>query len=257
MSNFYYNYIGFLALVRKELVRILRIWPQTILPPIITSALYFMIFGHVLGSHIGKMGGVSYLHFIVPGLVMFAVINNSYINVSTSFFGAKFSGAIEEILVSPLVSPVVLLSYLCSGLLRAAIVSVLIVGVAEFFVDVHIYHIFLTLLIVLMCSMIFSAAGFLNGVFANSFDSVSIVPSFILTPLVYLGGVFYQVSQLPSSWHAVLRFNPIYYMIDSFRQVMLYKKIDITTDLIVFACLLFVLLGTCLWAYTGSKRLRS
>ena len=257
MINLYYNYIGFLALVRKEFMRILRIWPQTLLPPIITSSLYFMIFGHVLGSHIGKMGGVSYLQFIVPGLVMLAVINNSYINVATSFFGAKFSNSIEEVLVSPLSSPIVLFSYLCSGLLRAIIVSVLIILVAELFIHINIHHIFLTILIVFLSSMIFSAAGFLNGVFANSFDTVSIVPSFILTPLVYLGGVFYQVKQLPPAWHAVLKYNPVYYMIDSFRQVMLYKRVNITTDLLVFIGLLALLLGVCLWAYTKSKHLRS
>lgn len=191
------------------------------LPSVITSALYFMIFGGVIGSRISNMGGVSYLQFIVPGLIMMSVINNAYMNVVSSFFGAKFQRSIEEILVSPTPNVVILLGFVIGGVLRGVVVGLLVTLVAWFFSPVHIAHPALMMFIVFFIAMLFSLAGFINAVYAKTFDDISLVPTFILTPLTYLGGVFYSIDLLPAFWQKISLVNPILYMIDAFRFSMI------------------------------------
>lgn len=214
-------WVSFLTIVRKESHRFFRLWIQTMLPSVITSTLYFMIFGGVIGSRIESMGGVSYLAFIVPGLIMMSVINNAYTNVVSSFFGAKFQRHIEEILVSPTPNLVILLGFVLGGVLRGLVVGFLVTLVAYFFAPLHIEHPILMFFIVFTIALLFSLAGFINAVFARNFDDITLVPTFILTPLTYLGGVFYSIDLLPSFWQKVSLFNPILYMIDAFRFSML------------------------------------
>jgi ABC-2 type transport system permease protein len=214
-------WISFLTIIRKESHRFFRLWIQTMLPSVVTSVLYFLIFGGVIGSRITSMGGVSYLEFIVPGLIMMSVINNAYMNVVSSFFGAKFQRHIEEILVSPTPNLVILLGFVGGGILRGLVLGLLITGVAWCFAPMQITHPLLMGLIVFLIAFLFSLAGFINAVFAKTFDDISLVPTFLLTPLTYLGGVFYSIDLLPAFWQKISLFNPIFYMIDAFRFSML------------------------------------
>lgn len=209
--------VAFITLVRKEIRRFMRIWVQTLVPPAITMTLYFVIFGAIIGSRIGDMGGFTYMEFVVPGLIMMSVINNSYSNVVSSFFGAKFNNSIEELLVSPTPSFVILAGYICGGMARGLCVGVIVTLMSTFFADLNIQHIGITVLTVVLTSMMFSLAGFINAVFANSFDDINIIPTFVLTPLIYLGGVFYSVSLLPDFWAGVSKINPMLYMVNTFR----------------------------------------
>ncbi len=213
----YRLWVSYSTIVRKEMVRLFRIWSQTLLPPVITSALYFLIFGKFVGSQIPDMAGMSYMEFIVPGMVMMAVINNSFMNTAFSFYAAKFQRTLEEILVSPTPYLIVVLGQITSGVLRGLVTAVLIVLCALFFTPLAIHSVVWTLVFALLSATLFSLAGLLNGAFADSFDTVSIVPTFVLTPLAYLGGVFYSIDMLPSFWQTVSLFNPIVYMIDGFR----------------------------------------
>lgn len=257
MSEGYRSGVALLALTRKEIARVLRIWPQTLLPSVIISILYFMIFGRIIGSRVGHMGGVPYMQFIVPGLVMLAVINNAYSNVASSFYGAKFSRSIEEMLISPMSGGYVLAGYLLGGLFRAVLNGALVMVVAHFMAGIHVMHVWLTLFVMLITALIFSTAGFINGMLANSFDGVAFVPTFVLTPLIYLGGVFYQVSLLPHVWQVLTRVNPVFYLIDSFRQSMLSVQPHMGRDLLMFVVFLCVLMTAALLQYTHSKRLRA
>ncbi len=209
--------VAFVTLVRKEIRRFMRIWVQTLVPPAITMTLYFVIFGAIIGSRIGDMGGFTYMEFVVPGLIMMSVINNSYSNVVSSFFGAKFNNSLEELLVSPTPSFVILAGYVCGGMARGLCVGVIVTLMSTFFADLNIQHIGITVLTVVLTSMMFSLAGFINAVFANSFDDINIIPTFVLTPLIYLGGVFYSVSLLPDFWAGVSKVNPMLYMVNTFR----------------------------------------
>ncbi|MCD9031918.1 ABC transporter permease [Luteimonas sp. Y-2-2-4F] len=215
------HWVALGTIVRREVVRILRIWAQTLLPPAITMTLYFLIFGGLIGSRIGDMGGVSYMDFIVPGLVMMSVIQNSYGNISSSFFGAKFGRHVEELLVSPMPNWVVLWGYVAGAVARGLVVGVIVLGVAMLFTRVRLPHPFVTLSTVLLGATIFSLAGFINAVYARKFDDVTIVPTFILTPLTYLGGVFYSVTLLPGWAQAMTHANPIFYMVNAFRYGLL------------------------------------
>lgn len=215
------QWIAFMTILRKEIKRFMRIWIQTLLPPAITMVLYFVIFGKLIGDRIGEMGGVSYIEFVAPGLIMMAVLTNSYANVSASFFSAKFQRSIEEILVSPTPNYIILLGYVMGGVARGLAVGFIVTLVALFFTDLYIQHAFITIFIVLMTSILFSLAGFINAVYANTFDDISIVPTFILTPLTYFGGVFYSVTLLPEFWQTVSVFNPILHMVNAFRYGML------------------------------------
>jgi len=205
----------------KEVRRFLRIWVQTLLPSVITTTLYFLIFGTLIGSRIGQMNGYDYMDFIVPGLILMTVISNAYSNVVSSFYGTKFQHNIEEMLVAPIPAWVILTGYISGGVLRGLIVGVLVTIVSMFFSDLSIANPFMMVLVFLLTGILFSAAGFINAVYAQSFDDISIVPTFVLTPLVYLGGVFYSIDMLPAFWQKVSMLNPVFYIINVFRYSIL------------------------------------
>ncbi len=211
------NRIAFQTIVRKEIRRFARIWVQTIVPPSINAILYMLIFGSLIGSRISDMGGFRYIDFIVPGIIMMAVIINSYSNVVSSFFASKMQNYIEELLVSPVSNITIVFGYLAGGMARGLLVGSLVAVVSLFFSDIRPVHPFITLTVAVLTSMMFSLGGLINAVFAKSFDDISIVPNFILTPLTYLGGVFYSISMLPPFWQTVSLFNPMLYMINGFR----------------------------------------
>lgn len=201
----------------KEINRFLRIWVQTLVPPAITMSLYFVIFGNLIGQRIGDMNGFSYMAFIVPGLIMMSVITNSYSNVASSFFSAKFQRNVEELLVAPVPNYVMIWGYVGGGVARGLLVGFIVTLVSLFFVDLQIFNVFILILSVLLTSILFSIGGLLNAIFAKTFDDISIIPTFVLTPLTYLGGVFYSISLLPEFWQGVSHFNPVFYMINAFR----------------------------------------
>ena len=201
----------------KEITRFLRIWVQTLVPPAITMSLYFVIFGNLIGSRIGTMGGFSYMEFIVPGLIMMAIITNSYANVSSSFFSAKFQRNVEELLVAPVPTWVIIMGFVGGGVARAMMIGVIVTVVALLFVDINIHHFGIIVLTLILTSTLFATAGLINAIFANTFDDISVVPTFVLTPLTYLGGVFYSLTLLPEFWQWVSKANPIVYMVNGFR----------------------------------------
>lgn len=211
------NLIALRTIVFREINRFMRIWPQTLLPPAITMALYFIIFGKLIGSRIGDMGGFDYIQYIVPGLIMMSVITNSYSNVVSSFFGAKFHRSIEELLISPVSPHTILLGFITGGILRGLAVGFIVSILSLFFTKLDIHHIGITLLVVILTAAVFSLAGFINAVYARNFDDISIVPTFVLTPLTYLGGVFYSIDLLPKFWQDVSLINPILHMVNAFR----------------------------------------
>jgi ABC-2 type transport system permease protein len=252
------NWIALVTIMRREVVRILRIWGQTLVPPAITMTLYFLIFGGLIGSRIGDMGGYNYMEFIVPGLVMMSVIQNSYGNISSSFFGAKFGRHIEELLVSPMPSWVILGGYVAGAVLRGLMVGAIVLLIAMCFTTVRVPHPLVTFSTVLLGATIFSLAGFVNAVYARKFDDVAIVPTFILTPLTYLGGVFYSITLLPGWAQAATHANPIFYMVNAFRYGLLGSS-DVPLW-IAYALMLFfvVALGTLsLWLLKRGVGLRS
>jgi ABC-2 type transport system permease protein len=250
-------FVAFLTIVVKEVRRFMRIWAQTLLPPAITVVLYFVIFGKLIGSRIGDMGGFDYIQFVVPGLIMMAVINNSYANVVSSFFGAKFQHHIEELLVSPTPNWVILLGFTAGGVARGLCVGLIVTLLSLFFTRLHVQDIGLTVLVVLLTSVLFSLAGLINAVFADNFDDISIIPTFVLTPLTYLGGVFYSMDLLPPFWRELAHLNPILYMVNAFR----YGLLGISDIHVGFALGMILLFIAAAWAYcmylleTG-KRLR-
>ncbi|MBV1869943.1 MAG: ABC transporter permease [Gammaproteobacteria bacterium] len=209
--------VALYTLVHKEVRRFMRIWVQTLVPPAITMTLYFVIFGSLIGSRIGEMGGFNYMQYVVPGLIMMSVITNSYSNVASSFYSHKFQHCVEEILVSPMPSWVILFGFVIGGAVRGILVGVLVSLLSLFFTKLHVEHILITVLVVFLTAILFALAGFINGVFANKFDDIAIVPTFILTPLTYLGGVFYSLDLLPEFWRMVSMANPIVYMVNAFR----------------------------------------
>lgn len=227
-----HQWVAFSTILRKEVTRFLRIWVQTLIPPVITMGLYFVIFGHLIGERIGQMGGFDYMSFVVPGLVMMAVINNSYANVVSSFFSAKFHRSIEELLVSPTPSHIILLGYVAGGILRGLAVGAIVTFVSTFFTNFIIENPLLTILVIFLTSALFSVAGLINAIFANSFDDISIIPTFLLTPLTYFGGVFYSISLLPEFWQGVSQLNPILYMVNAFRFGFLGVS-DVNVDLAI------------------------
>ncbi len=246
------------TVARREVVRILRIWTQTLIPPAITMTLYFLIFGGLIGSRVGQMDGVAYMDFIVPGLVMMSVIQNSYGNISSSFFGAKFGRHVEELLVSPMPNWVILGGYLAGAVLRGLMVGVIVLLIAMAFTTVRVPHPFITLSSVLLGALIFSLAGFINAIFAKKFDDIAIVPTFILTPLTYLGGVFYSVKLLPGWAESATYANPIFHMVNAFRYGLLGVS-DVSLWIAYALMLSFVLaLGAiALWLLNRGVGLRS
>lgn len=214
----YQQWISFYTIVRKDVVRMLRVWPQTFLPSLVTSALYFLIFGSFLGSRIGSVHGVPYILFVVPGLVMLAVVTNAYANTSFVMFSSKFFGrSIDEILVSPTPAWVLVAGYVAGGFLRGIIVGTLVLLVSLFFTSLIVHSAAVVLLFLALTSLVFSLAGLVNGVYATSVDGINIVPTFVLTPLVYLGGVFYSTHALPGFWGTLTKFDPVFYLINGFR----------------------------------------
>jgi ABC-2 type transport system permease protein len=209
--------IALFSILNKEILRFTRIWIQTILPPAITTTLYFIIFGNLIGREIGEVHGITYSNFIAPGLIMMTVINNSFANVVSSFFGAKFHGSIQEMLISPLPNAIILLGYVGGGIARGMTVGFVVTIISIFFTELQIHNIAIILSIVFLTSFLFSLAGFVNAVYARSFDGMNIIPIFILTPLTYLGGVFYSIEMLPEFWQNASLLNPILYMVNGFR----------------------------------------
>jgi len=239
----------------KECTRFLRIWVQTLVPPAITMSLYFVIFGKLIGDRIGPIDGSSYMEFIVPGLIMMAVITNSYSNVSSSFFSAKFQRNVEEILVAPVPTWVVILGFVGGGVARASIIGVVVIIVSMFFVDINIAHYGIIIVTILLTSVLFSTAGLINGIYAKSFDDISIIPTFVLTPLTYLGGVFYSASMLEKVfnefWQGVILVNPIYHMVNAFRYGFL-GSADVN-----YIMALGILIGSNIVLFTVAYRLLS
>ncbi len=219
--TFNQKFNAYRTIVVKEYLRFIRIWIQTVLPPAITTALYFVIFGKLIGSQISDIKGYSYMDYIVPGLILMAVITNSYANVVSSFYSTKFQKSIEELLVSPIPNYLILAGYVTGGVARGLIVGSTVTLVAMYFTDFHVHNIFVSLSVFVLTATLFSMAGFINAVYANSFDDISIVPTFVLTPLTYLGGIFYSIEMLPELWQKVSLINPILYMINSFRYGLL------------------------------------
>ncbi len=208
---------AFFTIFNKEVYRYMRLWKQTLLPPIITMALYYAIFGNLIGPRIGEMQGYDYMSFIVPGLVMLSIITGSYGNVVSSFYGNKFQGSLDEILVSPTPSIIIFLGFCTSSALRGILVGIIVTLVSLFFTELRIHNIWAVLLVACLTSFMFSAMGLVNAIYANSFDDVTIVPNFILTPLTYLGGIFYSIELLPEFWQKASLLNPILYMVNAFR----------------------------------------
>lgn len=218
---FYKYTIGFKTLLVKEVRRFMGFWPETLLLPIITNSLFFIIFGNLMGQRIGAMNGVSYINFIAPGLIMMSVITSSYANVAFSFFTSKFFRSIEDILIAPIPNWLILSSYIIGGIVRGLVVAAAVLATSLFFTRLMVHHLWLMFTAVILTSALFSLAGFLNGVYAKKFDDMGIVPTFILTPLTYLGGVFFSVHMLPPIWKTIALFNPILYCINLFRYSML------------------------------------
>ncbi len=236
------NRIAFQTIVRKEIRRFARIWVQTIVPPSINAILYMLIFGSLIGSRISDMDGFRYIDFIVPGIIMMSVIINSYSNVVSSFFSSKMQNYIEELLVSPVSNLTIVVGYVVGGMARGLLVGSLVATVSLFFSDIRPVHPVITIGIAVLTSMMFSLGGLINAVFAKSFDDISIVPNFILTPLTYLGGVFYSISMLPPFWQTVSLFNPVLYMVNGFRYGILgTSDIPIWTSFLVIVAFIVVL----------------
>ena len=210
-------FIAYRTIVTKEIFRFVRIWPQTLLPPAITTALYFLIFGKLIGSRIGAINGANYMDYIVPGIILMSVISHSYANVVSSFYSTKFQRNIEELLVAPVPNWIILGGYVSGGIIRGLLVGSVVALISLLFADIEVKNVFISLTIMLLTATLFSLAGFINAVLAESFDDISIIPNFVLTPLSYLGGVFYSVKMLPDLWQSISLGNPILYMINAFR----------------------------------------
>jgi len=252
------NWMGYKTIVRKEVTRILRIWGQTVVPPAITMTLYFIIFGNLIGRRIGNMGGFDYMQFIVPGLIMMSVITSSYGNIVSSFFGAKFGRHIEELLVSPLSNWVILTGYVTGALMRGMMVGAVVTLVSLFFTRLEIQHPWITLSVLVLTAIVFAMAGLINAIFARKFDDIAIIPTFVLTPLTYLGGVFYSISLLPEFWQNVSAFNPILYMVNGFRYGILgVSDVDLTMAYMIIAVFVVGLSCVCLWLLHRGTGLRS
>lgn len=256
--NAYEQYIAFMTLVRKEIRRYTRIWTQTLLPSAITMSLYYLIFGTLIGSRIGEMGGRSYMEFVVPGLIMMAIVTNSYSNVVSSFFGAKFNNSVEELLVSPVPNYIILWGYVMGGVTRGLLVAIIVTTVSLFFTSLAIHNIGVVVAVVTLTSILFALCGFINAVYANSFDDISIVPTFVLTPLTYLGGVFYSLDLLPEFWANVSRINPLVYVVNAFRYGVLgVSDVSVGFSFGMIAVFALIAYSYSMYLLKTGKRLRS
>ena len=251
------NLIALNTIVYREVRRFLRIWPQTLLPPAITMALYFVIFGNLIGARIGEMDGLPYMDFIVPGLIMMSVITNAYSNVVSSFFGSKFQRNIEELMVAPVSPHIILVGYVAGGVLRGLGVALIVTVLSLFFTQLQVHHLGVTVLVILLAATIFALGGFINAAYARSFDDISIIPTFVLTPLTYLGGVFYSIHLLSPFWQTVSLANPILHMVNAFRYGILG-----VSDIHIGTAIGFMLLATavlylfCIHLLTSGRGLR-
>jgi len=252
------------TIVRREVTRILRIWIQTLLPPAITATLYFIIFGSLIGRRIGDIAAdqsgapISYIEYIAPGLIMMSVIQNAYGNITSSFFGAKFQRFVEEMLVSPMPSWVILAGYISGAVLRGFMVGLIVLAISLFFSKIHLYHPLVTLSTFVLAATIFGLLGFVNAIYARKFDDIAIIPTFVLTPLTYLGGVFYNVAQLPTPWKEISLANPILYMVGAFRYGLLgVSDIDLTWAYAVMIAFVVALGALCLTLLQRGVGLRS
>lgn len=256
--NFQQQWVAYSTIVTKEVRRFTRIWIQTLIPPVITMILYFVIFGKLIGSRIGEMGGYSYMSFVVPGLIMMSVINSAYSNVVSSFFSAKMNKSIEELQVSPTPNYVILAGYITAGSLRGLAVGIIVTLVSLFFTHLQIHNIGITLAVIVLAAILFSIAGMINAIFANSYDDIAIVPTFILTPMTYLGGVFYSIELLPDFWQSVSKLNPVLYMVNAFRYGILGFS-DVSVMLAFSGILAFVVVALvyCLYLLEHGKKLRN
>ncbi len=242
------QWVGYCTIVRKEVTRIIRIWGQTIVPPAITMSLYFIIFGELIGARIGKMGGFTYMEYIVPGLVIMSVITNSYGNMVSSFFGAKFGKHIEELLISPLSNWVIMAGYVTGAVLRGLIVGLVVLLVSLFFTHLQLSHILVAISVLLLTAIVFSLAGMVNAIYAQKFDDIVIIPTFVLAPLTYLGGVFYSIDLLPEFWQRLSAFNPILYMVNGFRYGILgVSDVGLVQTYLVILVAGVLLFAWCLW----------
>jgi ABC-2 type transport system permease protein len=251
-------FIAFRTIVIKEVSRFARIWIQTILPPAVSMTLYFVIFGSLIGPRIGQMEGFNYIQYIAPGIIMMSIINSSYANVVSSFFGAKFQRHIEEMLVAPVPNIIILSGYITGGVARGMMVGLVVTLVALFFTELHIEHPLIVVTVVLLTSTLFSLAGFINGIFARKFDDIAIIPSFVLTPLIYLGGVFYSINLLPEFWQTVSKLNPIFYMVNAFRYGMLgTSDINIQSAFTIILIFTVALFSLCLYLLNKGVGIKS
>ena len=249
--------VAFATILKKEMRRFLRIWVQTVLPPMITTALYFVIFGKMIGSQLAPIDGFNYMDYIVPGLIMMTVISNSYANVVSSFYGSKFQRYVEELLIAPIPLSLILLGFVGGGVARGLIVGAMVTVVAAFFVDLQLHNLWVAVSVVFLTSVLFSLGGFINAVYAKSFDDISIIPTFVLTPLTYLGGIFYSVNMLPGIWQDISLINPILYMINTFRYGMIgVSDIPLTTAYVVIILFIVALYSYSLWLLKRGVGLR-
>ncbi|MDD5034742.1 MAG: ABC transporter permease [Methylococcaceae bacterium] len=252
------NLIALQTLLFKEIYRFLRIWPQTLLPSAVTTSLYFLIFGRLIGGRVGAMGGFDYMDYIVPGVILMSVITNAYSNVVSSFYSSKFQRNVEELLIAPVPGWMILTGYVGGGVVRGIAVGIVVMGISATFTDLHFEHPPMIVLVFALTATLFALAGFLNALFANSFDDISIIPNFVLTPLVYLGGVFYSIDLLPELWRRVSLGNPILYMINAFRYGFLgVSDVGIERALIIIVGFIVVLMLWALWLLKRGTGLKS
>lgn len=246
-TGIYPTLIAFKTLLRKEVVRFMRIWSQTLLPPAITMCLYFIIFGKFIGSQIQSIEGFTYIQYIVPGLVMMSIMTNAFANTASSFFLTKFNKSIEELLVSTMPSLVILAGFTLGGALRGLIIGLIVVAIAMFFTHVPLTHPIIIIVMACLAAILFSLGGLINGIYAKNFDDISFLPTFVLTPLTYLGGVFYSIKQLPPVWRTLSTFNPIFAMIDTFRYGILgISDLNVITG---FSLVTLLFVGMFFWCW--------
>jgi len=241
-------WVAYQTIVIREVLRFSRIWVQTVLPPAVTMALYFVIFGNLIGERVGTMQGVRYVEYMVPGVVLMSIITNAYANTVSSFFGTKYHRNIEEMLISPVPNAVIVLGYVSGGVARGVVVGLVVVAVSLLFAEFRIEHLGVALGVVLLTCVLFALAGLINAIYARTFDDISIIPTFVLTPLTYLGGVFYSVELLPEPWRSLSLFNPILYMVNAFRHGLIgVSDIDIVTAFALTIGVTLLLFAFALW----------
>ena len=252
------QFVAFKTIVTKEILRFSRIWLQTIVPPVITTGLYFVIFGQLIGSQLSDIEGYSYIDYIIPGIILMSIINNAYANVVSSFYMSKFSHFIEEMLVSPMPNYLILTGYVIGGVARGLAVGIVVAFISTFFADLNVHSYFVLFAVVILTAILFSLGGFINAIYANSFDDISIIPTFVLIPLTYLGGIFYSIDMLPSFWQTVSLGNPILYMVNAMRYGMLgVSDIELTTAFGIIILFVVVLFSFCLYLLSSGKGIRS